>query len=257
VRPFPLGEWLNLQARTTADADLTPLKSEVRARFQQKLSQMIEADLGEARAALESGAAAQAFDKCDALTQLLANLPPQSQVPLRHQAEQIVAQIIDRHGLFIEPPRGTFLRGSESNYNTTMIPALIKAVRAKGYLPQPNSSAWADRWSQAPFRLTLYLKELLEGNYMASENRLTRIDAQLSLYHKGKEIWKTTPTARTAVPLPSLPAYLSSRLALSPARIEEFEHLLYVNARHSIDDKFAFFLSHIPPCGQQTVSGAL
>jgi hypothetical protein len=256
-RPIPVGKWLNLQARTTADADLAPLKSEVLERFHKKLTQVIETDLKEARAAIEAGNATGAFDKCDALPSMLDHLPTQSQASLRREAEQIVLQVIARHGLFIEPPRGTFLRGSESNYNTTMIPAIGKAVRAKGYVPQPSSPAWRDRWSQAPFRLTLNLSERLEGNYMASENRLTRIDAQLSLYHKGKAIWKTTPTARTAVPLPNLPAYLATRLALSPARIEEFEHLLYLNARKSIDEKFAFFLSHIPPCGQQAVSSAL
>ena len=51
---------------------------------------------------------------------------------------------------------------------------------------------------------------------MSSENRLTRIEASLTLYRRGKQIWKTTPTARTMVPLPSLPAYLSTRVAPSP-----------------------------------------
>ncbi len=57
---------------------------------------------------------------------------------------------------------------------------------------------------------------------MPSENRLTRIDTHLTLFLRGKEIWQTTPTARTVVPLPNLPAYLSARVAISPARIEEF-----------------------------------
>ena len=81
---------------------------------------------------------------------------------------------------------------------------------------------------------------------MASENRLTRIDASLTLYRRGKQIWTTTPTARTMVPLPSLPAYLSTRVALSPARMDEFESLLYDNARSLIDEKFAFALSNMP-----------
>ena len=51
-------------------------------------------------------------------------------------------------------------------------------------------------------------------------------------------IWQTSPTARSTVPLPKLPAYLSSRLAISPERSEEFERLLYDNARGQIDDKF-------------------
>ena len=45
---------------------------------------------------------------------------------------------------------------------------------------------------------------------------------------------------------PKLPAYLSSRLAISPERSEEFEQLLYENARGQIDEKFGYALSNMP-----------
>ena len=131
-----------------------------------------------------------------------------------------------------------------------MIPALVKGLKARGYLPQPDASPWKDRWSRAPYRFSLEVNEQLEGNYLASENRLTRIDTRLKLVKHGIEIWNTTPTARTKVPLPNLPGYFSARVALSPARIAEFERLLYENARGQIDEKFAFALSHMPQCGQ-------
>ena len=51
-------------------------------------------------------------------------------------------------------------------------------------------------------------------------------------------IWRTDPTVADAVPLPKLPAYLASRLAISPERSEEVERLLYKNAPGQIDDKF-------------------
>ena len=116
----------------------------------------------------------------------------------------------------------------------------------------PNSideSPWRDRWSRAPYRFNLEVNERQEGNYLASENRLTRIDTHLKLFYRGMEIWQATPTARTTVPLPGLPGYFSARVALSSARIEEFERLLYDNARSQIDEKFAFALSHMPKCG--------
>ena len=53
----------------------------------------------------------------------------------------------------------------------------------------------------------------------------------------GMEIWQTTPTARTTVPLPGLPGYFSARVALSSAQIEEFERLLCDNVRSQIDEK--------------------
>ena len=51
--------------------------------------------------------------------------------------------------------------------------------------------------------------------------------------------------------------YFSARVALSPARIEEFERLLYDNARSQIDEKLTFALSHMPECGQPAPSRKL
>ena len=92
-------------------------------------------------------------------------------------------------------------------------------------------------------------------NYLASENRLTRIDAHLKLFYRGYGDLETTPTARTKVPLPGLPGYFSARVALSSAQIEEFERLLCDNVRSQIDEKFAFALSLMPECGQAVPSG--
>ena len=43
------------------------------------------------------------------------------------------------------------------------------------------------------------------------ENRLTRIDAHLMLFLRGKQIWQTTPTARTDGPLAEAACLLSLR----------------------------------------------
>jgi hypothetical protein len=88
----------------------------------------------------------------------------------------------------------------------------------------------------------------LEGNYLSSENRLTRIEARLTLSSGKQPVWKTTPTARSTVPLPKLSAYVASRVAASRERSEEFEKMLYADARAQIDDKFGFALSNMPAC---------
>ncbi len=163
----------------------------------------------------------------------------------------------DKFSAAAQPRHGHFLTGSMARYNAHVIPALVKGLKAKGYLPQPDASPWRDRWARAPYRFSLEVNEQLEGNYMASENRLTRIDTHLKLIKNGVEIWTTTPTARTKVPLPNLPGFFSARVALSPARIEEFERLLYDNARSQIDEKFTFALNHMPECGQAAPSGKL
>jgi hypothetical protein len=195
-----------------------------------------------------------AFEHCEALAPLAAQLPKPDRGRLQGEASAIVVGLVDRQGVLVDPPHGHFLTGSMARYNAHMMPTLVKGLKAKGYLPRPDASPWRDRWSRAPYRFSLEVNEQLEGNYMASENRLTRIDTHLKLIKNGIEIWYTTPTARTRVPLPNLPGYFSARVALSPARIEEFERLLYDNARSQIDEKFTFALSHIPECGQAAPS---
>ena len=98
--------------------------------------------------------------------------------------------------------------------------------------------------------MSLNVKEQLEGDYLSSPNRLTRIEARLTLASRGPAEWhwQTNPTARSAVPLPNLPAYLSSRMAVSRERSDEMERLLYDNARGQIHDKFTHALSNMPAC---------
>jgi hypothetical protein len=248
ARPFPVGDWLTLKSRVASDPDLVSLRGHVEESFQGTLKQRIERDLSAAKAALASGQAGAALESCDAAAPLLSRLAPAEQKSLRSQADQLVSQLVDQYGIYLDPPRGHFLRGAESKYNASMMPKLFSAVKAKGYVPQVGSLLWRDHWSHAPYRLSLEVNERQEGNYMASENRLTRIDASLTLTRRGKLVWKTTPSARTMEPLPSLPAYLSTQVALSPARKVELETLLYDNARSLIDDRFAFALIHMPAC---------
>ncbi len=249
-RPFPLGDWLNLQARVATDPDLNPLRDQVAAKLESKLKQCVETDLAAARSAAQTGNAVVAFEHCETLAPLAARLPEPDRGRLQGEASTVVAGLVDRQGVLVDPPHGHFLTGSMARYNAYMIPILIKGLKARGFLPQPDASPWRDRWDRAPYRFSLEVNEQLEGNYMGSENRLTRIDAHLKLIKNGVEIWNTTPTARTKVPLPDLPGYFSARVALSRARNEEFERLLYDNARSQIDEKFSFALNHMPACEQ-------
>ncbi len=64
-------------------------------------------------------------------------------------------------------------------------------------------------------------------SYLTTENRLTRIEARLTLSSRNGLVWQFQPTAQASVPLPGLPAYLSSRLAASRERSEEIERRFY------------------------------
>ncbi len=135
-------------------------------------------------------------------------------------------------------------------YVAQMIPMLEKALEAKGFLPYRESFHWRHEWNHALYQLHLHVSERREGSYLSSANRVTRIEARLTLISRGPDGWRwqTNPTVRSAVPLPNLPAYLSSRLAMSLDRSEEMERLLHDNARSQIHDKFLQALNNMPTC---------
>ena len=89
-----------------------------------------------------------------------------------------------------------------------------------------------------------------KGNYLSSANRLTRIEVRSDGHDidQRQPVFQTIPTARSTVPLPKLPVYLSSRLAMSGERSTELERLLYNDARGQIDGKLAHSLGNMPAC---------
>ena len=120
-----------------------------------------------------------------------------------------------------------------------MVPVIVKALEAKGYLPYRASYHWRDKWKHARYHASIFISEKLEGNYLSSANRLTRIEVRLTVTRVGQAlpIFQTMPTARSTVPLPKLPLYVSNRLAMSGERTEEVEKLLYDDARGQIDEQ--------------------
>jgi hypothetical protein len=131
-----------------------------------------------------------------------------------------------------------------------MIPVVFKALEAKNYLPYRAKSPWQNEWTHALYHASLDVTELREGSYLSSANRLTRIEVRLVLTATDRPgpIFQTSPTARSRVPLPKLPVYLSSRVAASGEASEEIERLLYDDARRQLDEKLAYQLSNMPAC---------
>jgi hypothetical protein len=254
---FPLGPWLTLQARATSDRDLASVGKELADRFQRQLQGHIRAELAAAAAAFDEARPAQAHDKCASLGKLIEHAAPPTRQELRSAADDLDARIIDRHGLLVEPPRGHFLPGSEARYRATLPTLLAEGLKARGYLPRVDDGTVGAAWSRAPYRLSVVLNERHEGYYLRSENRMTHIDAQLALTVRGKEMTRSMLSAKTAEPLPRIPAYVSSRLALSSDRIDELERLLYDNARGTIDDRIVHTLARMPACAQPSAQAGL
>jgi hypothetical protein len=242
---FRLGDWLNLKARAAKDRDLDALSELIDAQFQAALRKRVELDLSNARRAFQSLDVVSTLALCEQIAALVAHLRVSVQSEVLAETKELVTQVVCTHGIMVDVPRGHFIYGSGS-YVSDMLPVLTKALERKGYLPNKDRSRWNPLWSHASYRIQLRVSELQEGNYLASENRLTRIEAELTLMSQSTVIWQTKPTARSEVPLPNLPAYLASRVATS--RSEEFESLLYNSARGQINEKFRLALPNMPPC---------
>lgn len=254
---FPLGSWLDLRARCGRDRDLASLREPIDAAFRAELARSLDGELVAALREAKGGFAKAALDRCDGVASLLEHLAPSERDPRSALAEQLVGQLVAARGVVVQTPQGEFVLGSQATYEREMLPLVARALEAKGYLLYRPKSFFRDLWRQAAYQLRLVVKESLEGSYLSSQNRMTRIevDLDLELGPARTRIWRTMPTARTQAPLPHLPALLSSRIAASPRRSEEIEHMLYADARGRIDEKVSFALSNLPVCG--TTSGAM
>ncbi len=179
--PLSLGEWLNLIARASRDPDLLALRSAIDEQFRAKLKREADTELAIARSASESGRVVDSLRACDRIAKLLKHLPPEVERIVRRDTEDMVSRLIERHGVVIESSQGAFVYGSQESYRSTMLPILLKSLENKGYLPYRTSSPWAGHWLKAHYRLSYAVSEQLEGNYETSDNRLTRIEARLTL----------------------------------------------------------------------------
>jgi hypothetical protein len=247
---YPLRDWLNLVARVGKDTDLAPLKSRIGTAFRESVRRQAATELATARRESDAGRVVASLQACDRIAKLLPHMGTDAESGVRREAEELVVRLVEAHGVALETPRGDFVLGSYETYRSRLVPVLAEDLEAKGYLPYRDKSPWKSAWQKAMYLLRLEVSERLEGNYLSSENRLTRIEARLilTLASSRKVVWQTIPTARTSVPVPGLTAYQSSRLAVGPARSAEFERVLYDNARAQIDEKFGQALAHMPGC---------
>jgi hypothetical protein len=245
---FPLGDWLNLITRLPRDADLESFIAPVNKQFQAALKRQVDSQLSTANQSLVAGQAVESFRRCERIAGLIKHLAPEGEAAARSATEKLVTQLVAKYGLTIQPPQGKFVFGTQSSYVSELMPFLVDALEAKGYLADRATSLWHDLWTHALYHVRLDVTERLEGSYMSSQNRLTSIEARLSLTSRGEVLWQMSPKAHSSVPLPKLSTYVSSRLAASQARSDEIEKLLYANARGQIQEQFRRNLANMPAC---------
>jgi hypothetical protein len=246
--PFPLGDWLNLIARSKKDPDLSSLGPRVRDEFQRNVRQGTTTELGVAQRDFRSGRVLASLQACDRIAKLLPHLSKEAAAEVRQDTQALVERLVETHGVAIDTPKGDFVLGTYESYRALLLPTLLQTLESKGYLPNRDTSPWKSVWQKALYQLRMEVSEHREGTYLSSQNRVTRIASHLILTSREKKVWETYPSARTIVPMPGLPAYLATQVAVSPERSEKFERLLYENARDQILDKFSNAVNNMPAC---------
>ena len=246
---FPLGDWLSLIARADKDPDLSSLSNSINEQFLVALNREISSELAAARRAFASGPVLSSFTCCERIAGLIDRLPPDRRTAARAETEALVIQIVSKHGVIIGPAQGQFVSDSQS-YISKMVPVIVKAFEAKGYLPFRQSYRWREQWKHATYHTSIIVSEKYDGTYLSSPNRLTRIEVRLTVTRARQvpPVFQTMPSARSTGSLSKLPLSLSNRMAMTGERTEEIEKLLRDDAREQIDERLAHSLSNMPPC---------
>ncbi len=237
-----LGGWLDLVARVTTDRDLAPLRGDVRTRFDATLARWLE-DLA-TRAQGDSDPSA-AFDACEKAVDLAVQLPSPAREAAVDRFKAIAKRLAARRGAALTVESGVHVRDASARYDEALHGPLVAALRSRGYLPP--RARWSELWTNPPYRLSLAIRESFEGTYLQTQNRLTRIDAALTLTGPGGELWRTVPNARSGLDTHGASSFTVSRLALTDGRSDEAERLLYEDAFSRIRDKILNALSNLPP----------
>jgi hypothetical protein len=244
-----VGRALTLLARVRKNEALDGLEPRVLAALDKLRLRWVEADAKAAEAAAAAGKPAESMELCRRQYKTADELPKPDRAEWQARATVLARRIIARHGALIEPVRGKFTQGSSESYAALFKPAVNPAFLSAGYLPRPADTVFEDLWtSLAPYRLTIEVNEHQDETYLESLNRITSMDATLTLTRQGERLWKVTPLAKTTVPLPGLPAYQAGRVSVGGHRNVEFERLLYENARANLLNQIRSQLGRLPPC---------
>lgn len=244
-----VGQALTLRARAARDPALEPLVGRIDAAVDRHRLRRAEADAAGAREAEAANQPVRAMDLCDRQYRTAGDLPSPLRLRWQTDAEERVGRIVARQGAVVEPVRGQFAVGSPADYTTLLFPVVNEQMRKAGYLPKPAASRWGGLWEAgAPYRVKIEVAERQDDTYLGSANRLSEVEATITLSRRGAPVWRQTHKARTQVPVPGLSAYQASRAAVGDRRSLEFERLLYDDARTNLLDRLGSNLRHLAPC---------
>lgn len=255
--PRSAGDWLSLRARISRDSDLAAIQRSTDTAFYAQVNKSLGSEFRIATTSLESHKFESSLESCLRLERMLKYLPPDVREQRRSRLESIVAALVQAAGVVVTASHGELLEDSRhQSYTPELMRTATTALRDQGYLPPPLEVPWRSFWSQAPYRLNLEVVEHREGNYHATQNRLTRIEVHLTLSTRHAPMWSATSVARSRVPLVEIPPSISKQLAISRERIKAFENLLYADAESLINGHLAATVQDLPRCPIRSAGAA-
>ena len=246
---FSVGNWLNLEARAARDPDLVVAPHAIAQQFQALSIDKSTSSSRPPRRDFDAGRVGSSLTHCDRIARAHRTALDRSPVDRPQADGGLVTNLVSTHGAKIQAPQGRFLFGPRS-YASEVVPVIVTALETKGYIPYRESSPWQQQWNHALYLVNMDVKEDHQGTYLTTANRLSRIEVRLTLSASDRPmpIFQTKPVAVSRVPLPKLPVYVSSKVAMAGEQSAEIEKLLYDDARKQIDQMIAHQLSNMPGC---------
>ncbi len=243
-----VGEVLTLRERARTDPALAGLVDRIDARLEVERLRRAEADLADARRQFEARQADTALAACLRARASAEALERADQAgPILAETRSLVSRIAAGSGVVVEPPRARLRIGTTEAYRARVVEPLAEALRKKGYAVRPDDPEWGPLWdASAPHRFTLDISESQDGLFMASQNRVSRIEVKFELTTRGRPTWTAQFTARNHPDMLHLGVHQAGRLGTNARRNPDDERILYDDAFERLVAQFAARLRTIP-----------
>jgi len=237
-----------LLKRQWEDGALEGLEATLRQKLEETRLRWSESDLSKARRLVEEGNAALAFDLCERTWKTTRELESRDKERLEAEVNQVALNLIRQRGVSYTPARGEFTFGTPRSYKENLSHILGPVLAHLGYLPVRPDSTWAQEWdTQAAHQVAAQVVERLGPLYLDSQGQISLLSLTVTLKHGESSVWQGGPLiAQTQASIPSLTAFTTSRLTLDKGKRNEFERLLYDDARATLEGKLHRSLRTLP-----------
>jgi hypothetical protein len=254
---YDVGVWEGLALRATRDPALVALIGDVLARRDEAKARWANAELAEARRLAGEGNPTRSLALADHAARLANGLSGTDAAALQRESETLVEGLVREFGLVIGPIHGDFHLGTSVAYDILLMADLAGSMADRGYLPKPAPKATGARWAAlwprlAPYRASILIRERYLGTYLQSQNRMSRVSAEVTLQRGGDRVWIERAEAQTSEPLTAIPSYVASRMGTA-RRTSLDEHLLYEDARDQLVAECRRKMGNLPKASRTSI----